>query len=178
MHRAFFAAAIIAFIPVTSFAMMGGGGYSGPMRGGGPGGFAADRDDYEAALRLMEKKDFAHAIPHLVRVLQVQQGDPDVLNFLGYASRMVGNYSDSLGYYQRALARNPDHKGAHEYLGELYLAMHQPDDARSQLAELTRLCPDGCVERDILTQAIAKYDAAANPPAAASSVAPAVPPTK
>lgn len=71
---------------------------------------------------------------------------------------MVGNYDDSLDDYQRALARNPDHRRAHEYLGELYLNMHQPDQARLQLAELTRLSPDGCVEKDTLTSSIANYE--------------------
>jgi tetratricopeptide (TPR) repeat protein len=174
MRRALFIAAVVTFTPVAAFAM-GGGGYSGSMRGYGPGGSSGDKEDYDIAMRLIDKQDYADAIPHLRRVLQSQQGNADVLNYLGYTSRMIGNYSDSLDYYQRALARNPDHKGAHEYLGELYLALHQPDQARSQLAELTRLCPDGCVEKDTLTQAIAKYDAAAGSPPAAPAGAPAAP---
>jgi tetratricopeptide (TPR) repeat protein len=128
---------------------------------------------------LLQKGNYAEAIPHLRRVLQVQQGNPDVLTYLGFSERMTGNYPDALDHYQRALARDPDHKGTRVYLGELYLAMHQPDQARAQLVELTRLCPDGCVERDALGQAIAKYAPAALPAVAPSPpTAPAAPPSK
>lgn len=172
MYRALFAAALLGVLASPCFAMMGSGGYRGPIRVYGPGGFDVDAEDYKAALSLLEKGNYAEAIPHLRRVLQVQQGDADVLTYLGFSERMVGNYPDALEHYLRALARNPDHKGAHVYLGELYLAMHEPDQARAQLAELTRLCPDGCVAKDALAQAIAKYETAASsaaPPAAPAS---------
>jgi tetratricopeptide (TPR) repeat protein len=175
MRRAIMIAAIASLAPLSALASMGGGGYGGGYGGGGAAGgslSAAGREEAETALRLIEKEDYADAIPHLKRALQVMQGNADILNYLGFTERMVGNYPDSLDYYQRALARNPDHKGAHEYLGELYLAMHQPDQARLQLAELDRLCPDGCTEKATLTQAIATY-MAANP----SAPAPATPAT-
>jgi len=95
-----------------------------------------------------------------------------VLNYLGYTHRMLGDYPGSLDFYQRALAINPDHKGAHEYLGELYLMIHDSASAEGQLAELTRLCPDGCEEKDVLTKAIADYHAAAHA-AATQTAAPA-----
>jgi hypothetical protein len=85
---------------------------------------------------------------------------------------MLGDYPGSLDFYQRALAINPDHKGAHEYLGELYLMVHDSASADGQLAELTRLCPDGCEEKDVLTKAIADYHAAAHA-AAMQTAAPA-----
>jgi tetratricopeptide (TPR) repeat protein len=170
MHRALFAAVLLSVLPVTTFAMMGGQ-YRAPIPVYGSSGFSPDLEEYKAALRLMEKGNYADAIPHLRRVLQVRQGDPDVLTFLGFSERMVGNYPDALEHYQRALARNPDHKGARVYLGELYLALHQPDRARAQLAELARLCPDGCVERASLTQAVENYATPA-PPAASAAPTP------
>jgi len=178
MYRTLFAAALLSTLPIVSFAMMmGSGQYRAPIPVYGSSNFSPGVEDYKTALHLMEKGSYADAIPHLRRVLQVQQGDPDVLTYLGFSERMVGNYPDALEHYQRALARNPDHKGAHVYLGELYLATHQPDQARAQLTELTRLCPDGCPARDALMQAIAKYDA--TPPASAAPAAltqPAAPP--
>jgi tetratricopeptide (TPR) repeat protein len=176
----------LSLVSVAAFAM-GGAGYSGGggYRGGmGSNGSAAARDEYDAALRLIEKQEYADAIPHLKHALMFMQGNADVLNYLGYTSRMTGDYPASLDYYQRALARDPDHKGAHEYLGELYLMMHQPDQARLQLAELVRLCPDGCVEKDTLTQALSAY-ATTNPsspaptgtPSAQPAPAAATPPT-
>ena len=162
----------LSLVSVAAFAMggySGGGGYRGGMMGSNSS--AAARDEYDAALRLIEKQDYAGAIPHLKHALMLQQGSADILNYLGYTARMTGDYPASLDYYQRALARNPDHKGAHEYLGELYLMMHQPDQARLQLAELVRLCPDGCVEKDTLTQALSAYatTTTSSPPAAPSA---------
>jgi len=178
MRRTTMIAALISLVPLSALASMGGGygggggGYGGGSAGGGIS--AVGREELQTAVHLIQTEDYADAIPHLKRALNVMQGNADILNLLGFTERMVGDYPDSLDYYQRALARNPDHKGAHEYLGELYLLMHQPDQARLQLAELDRLCPDGCAEKAALTQAIATYVAAV--PATPSPAAPAAPP--
>jgi lipoprotein NlpI len=94
---------------------------------------------------------------------------------------MIGDYSMSLTYYNRALAIDPNHKGVHEYLGELYLQMNDMKSAQDQLTTLASLCPSGCDERDMLTKAIAAYVPPAAPaatPAAsgASSTAPTTTP--
>jgi predicted Zn-dependent protease len=167
MRRSFLVAAFLSLAPVVAFGM---GGYGGGSMGGMPTmGQSPGKIDYEEALQLIDRKEYQAAIPHLQRALMARQGNADILNYLGFTSRMVGDYPASLDYYQRALARDPDHKGAHEYLGELYLNMHQPDQARAQLAELVRLCPDGCVERDTLTQSITTYEASASAPASTAA---------
>ncbi len=61
----------------------------------------------------------------------------------------------ALTYYTKALALDPDHKGAREYLGELYVETGQLDKAKEQLVVLTRLCPTGCEELEDLQKAIA-----------------------
>jgi tetratricopeptide (TPR) repeat protein len=132
-------------------------------------------EEYVTAIKVMQRGEFAEAIPQLRQALEAQPGNADILNFLGFSSRMVGAYDDSLDYYRRALARDPDHKGAHEYLGELYLTIHQLGNARGQLVELQRLCPNGCLERDTLTKDIADYEnvgAAAPPPVATAQASP------
>lgn len=108
---------------------------------------------------------------HLIRALRVEQGNADILNDLGYATRMEGDYPTAIDYLRRAITRDPDLRMAYVNPGTVYLALHQPDDARQQLAQLTRLCPDGCEEKDGLAQAIATYDPAAKaaPAAAAKS---------
>ena len=137
------------------------GGYGGGMTGSG-------FDDYSTAVRLIHHEKYAEAVPYLNRALQARP-NADVLNYLGYTHRMLGDYPGSLDFYQRALARDPDHKGAHEYLGELYLKMNQLANANAQLAELTRLCPGGCEEKDVLMKAIADYRLAAATPATPSA---------
>jgi tetratricopeptide (TPR) repeat protein len=150
----------------AAFAMGGGGG------GGGMGGYSGagmrgtmTQDDYSTAVRLIHHEKYADALPYLDRALSEKPNNADVLNYFGYTHRMLGNYPTSLDFYQRALARDPDHKGAHEYMGELFLKMHQLDQAKAQLAELIRLCPDDCDEKDVLTKAIGDYVLAANAPA-------------
>lgn len=135
----------------------------------------ASFDEYSTALRLINDQKYADAIPHLVRALADKPDNADILNYLGYTERMVGNYQISLDAYQRALHEDPDHKGAHEYLGELYLDLHDINSANAQLAELVRLCPDSCIERDTLTKAIAAYQANGATPNPAAATAQATP---
>jgi tetratricopeptide (TPR) repeat protein len=159
---------------------MGGGGSVGG--GGGYGGMTSSAptySDYQIAVRLIRHQQYAEAIPHLESALSNKPHDADILNYLGYTKRMVGQYDASLDYYKRALVEDPNHKGVHEYLGELYLQMHDQPSAQKELDTLASLCPSGCDERDALTKALATYtppaasaSAQANPPAASS------PPTK
>ena len=86
----------------------------------------------------------------------------DVLNYLGYASRKLGRFEQALGYYTQALALDPAHRGAHEYLGELLVELRQMDEARAQLARLDRLCPYGCAEREALAERIGAVMVGAN----------------
>jgi tetratricopeptide (TPR) repeat protein len=157
-----------ALLAASSAFAMGGMGGGGSMGGYGGGMTGAGFDDYATAVRLIHHEKYAEAVPYLNRALQTKP-TADVLNYLGYTHRMLGDYPGSLDFYTRALARDPDHKGAHEYLGELYLKMNQLANARAQLAELTRLCSDGCEERDVLTKAIADYQLAAAARAAPSA---------
>jgi predicted Zn-dependent protease len=157
---------------ITGAGAMGGGsggGYSGNMTVGGDSGGPSE---YSIAVRLIKHDKCGDALPHLNSALEKKPNNADVLNYLGYCQRKIGNYQYSLDYYNRALAIEPDHKGVHEYLGELYLAMNKPDDANKELATLATLCPRGCDEKDVLTKAISDYQAAQPAAAAPASTAP------
>jgi len=168
MHRTVALALCLGVLPVTAYAVGSGMGMYGTASfGGGGGGNASGvnaQEEYDQATRLMDKQDYADAIRHLIRVNHVQQGNAEILNDLGYAMRMTGDYDTSLSYLQRAIARNPDLKIAYANLGLLYLAMHKPDEAHQQLDALKRLCPNGCEEQDNLNQSIATYNVAAKVP--------------
>lgn len=45
----------------------------------------------------------------------------DIENYLGYAYRKSGQLQSAFTYYQRALQLDPCHRGAPEYIGEVYL---------------------------------------------------------
>jgi tetratricopeptide (TPR) repeat protein len=191
------AATVILASAGAAFAMGGGGG------GGSFNMPTATFDDYATAKRLIKHEEYADAIPHLEKALAKRPNSADILNYLGFAHRMVGmkdtdaqrdgEFRTSLAYYQQALAIDPNHKGVHEYLGELYLQLHDLNGAQRQMNILVTLCPEGCEERDTLSKAIEAYmppmenpagampaaaPAAATAPAAASTpVAPATPST-
>lgn len=119
-------------------------------------GTPAAADDYTEAERAVKTREYEKAIAALQRILARQPGNVDALNYLAYSHRELGRYDVSLGYYQQALALNPDHRGANEYLGELYLRLGKMKEARAQLAKLQRICGRGCEEYEALRAAIAK----------------------
>ncbi|MDH3229059.1 MAG: tetratricopeptide repeat protein [Alphaproteobacteria bacterium] len=116
--------------------------------------------EYGDALKAIKAGDYGRAVALLERVVAKQPANADAWNNLGYSERHRNHFEKSLMAYQRALAINPDHRGANEYLGELYLQIGSPAQARSQLKKLQALCPRGCEEADDLGKAIRSYEAA------------------
>jgi len=58
-----------------------------------------------------------------------------------------------------ALELKPDHRGANEYLGELYLQMGKLEKAEEQLARLDKICFFSCQELSEIQKAIQMYKA-------------------
>ena len=114
-------------------------------------------DPYRTAVRLIHHEKYADAIPYIDQAAVDKPLSASVLSYAGYAHSKVAEYGTALDYLHRALAADPDNKPAHEYLGETNLAMHNMTAANAQLAELARLCPGGCDEKEALTKAIADY---------------------
>lgn len=108
------------------------------------------REAYAAAVGLIHQARYADALAKLDAAQVAIGPHPDILNYRGFASRKLGRFDAAFGYYREALALNPDHRGANEYLGELYLQLGRTDEARRQLARLDTLCPYGCAEREEL----------------------------
>ena len=103
----------------------------------------------------IKAKDFKAAIAELDGMIDNGVQHADVYNLLGFSLRKSGDHAKALTFYKKALDFAADHKGAHEYLGELYVETGQLPQAREQLAVLARLCPQGCEEREDLEKAIA-----------------------
>ena len=61
-------------------------------------------------------------------------------------------------YYEKAFSLDPRHKGAHEYIGELYLKLKQLEKANEHLAKLDSICFFSCEELDELKEAIQAYE--------------------
>jgi predicted Zn-dependent protease len=112
---------------------------------------------YERAVDLIESSGYEKALRILEKLNREDPGNADVLNMLGYANRKLGRLEPALGFYREALAIEPRHLGANEYLGELYLQTDELAKAEERLAELAAACPSGCEEREELAEAIDAY---------------------
>jgi tetratricopeptide (TPR) repeat protein len=62
----------------------------------------------------------------------------DIENYVGYAYYQLRQMGPAMHYYQKALAHNHRHRGVHEHLGELYLAVGESAKAEQQLAILEK----------------------------------------
>ena len=81
----------------------------------------APMSEYSLARKALDDGDYDVAINKLARLRDQDPGDADVLNLLGYGYRKIGDFDQARGYYLQALAADPKHRGANEYIGELYL---------------------------------------------------------
>ena len=138
------------------------GAIGAPPAASGAGGDDTDGTDetrtgYERAVELVEAADYEEALEILVTLNRNEPGNADVLNMLGFAHRKLGRVETAFDYYRDALAIEPRHLGANEYLGELYLETGELEKAEERLGELVAACPSGCEERDELSEAIAAY---------------------
>jgi tetratricopeptide (TPR) repeat protein len=116
---------------------------------------------YAKGKALVAAKEWADAIIQLEEADKAQPNNADTNNLLGFSNRKLGKLDVSLTYYKKALAVDPKHLGAHEYLGELYLMMKDPIKAKAELATLSTLCGTKCEQFLDLKKAIAAYKPAA-----------------
>ena len=119
--------------------------------GGGGGSDDSSSDSlYKTSVSLikragkLEKKDnkakaeklYAQAFEKLSEALKKDKKNPDILNYMGFTSRKIGNFSEAEDYYLRGLAIDPKHNGINEYLGELYVQTDRIDKAKERLEVL------------------------------------------
>jgi tetratricopeptide (TPR) repeat protein len=113
-----------------------------------------DAPDLTSVRAKIKAKDFKGAIAELTPLLETHQ-HADVYNLMGFSLRKSGDYKQAYTFYRKALEFDPEHKGALEYLGELYVETGQVDKAKEHVTLLKKLCPSGCEELADLEQAIA-----------------------
>lgn len=148
------------FLSVISLSAAFGLLFSPAVPAAGTGGSSDSQDVAEKldrAENLIENGDYGDAVPILEKVVEADDDNADAYNYLGFAHRNLGDYETSKRYYDRALAIDANHRGAREYLGELYLKLDDLDSAQEQLAKLDEICVTGCSEYDELKRAIDDY---------------------
>jgi len=120
---------------------------------------AASPSKYDQAVGFIESKNFNSAIALLEDVTKTQPKNADAWNWLGFAYRSTERFDEAFVAYNEALKIDPDHDGANEYLGELYLMTGDLAAAEQQLEILDGNCSFSCTEYNQLKDAIAAYKA-------------------
>ena len=79
------------------------------------------------------KKLYSEAFKKLEKAHSSDKNNPDILNYMGYTSRKVGNFDEAEKFYLNGLSLKPNHNGINEYLGELYVQTNRIDEANERL---------------------------------------------
>ncbi|MEX2642295.1 MAG: tetratricopeptide repeat protein [Acetobacterales bacterium] len=149
MRRLLMILALLAAAPAAALAAGSGSSWDS--------GSTPENSNFIAGRKAAEAGDYRKAIGELEKVVATSPRNADAHNLLGFSHRKLGNSDKAMQHYQTALSADPDHKGANEYLGELYLQMGEVAKAEERLARLDRICLLGCAEYTELKKAIAAY---------------------
>lgn len=103
---------------------------------------------------MISKNDFKAARAALLLLDKEFANNADINNLLGFSSRKLKDYRSSATYYTKALRINPNHLGALEYQGELFITTKKVADAKKNLQKLKTLCGVNCEEYKDLKKAI------------------------
>lgn len=135
--------------------------HAADMPGGGPAPAQPTVAERLAkARRAVEAKEWSAAQRELNVALREDPRNADVHNLLGYTwrKRSTPDLVKAFEHYNMALKFNPEHRGAHEYIGEAYLIEKRPAEAERHLAELERICGGrDCEEYRDLARAIEEF---------------------
>ena len=96
-------------------------------------------------------KRYEKALKLLLKSNKKKPNNPDILNYLGFTTRKLGDFNQGEKYYLEGLVIEPGHIGINEYLGELYVATNRMDLAKERL-EILKAC--NCEEYQDLKQII------------------------
>ena len=94
---------------------------------------------------------YKKAIKSLLEANNLDPSNPDILNFLGFSHRKIGDYDNAEIYYALGLEIDPKHIGINEYMGELFVVTNRMDEAKKRLAVLESC---NCKEYNELKQVI------------------------
>ena len=81
-------------------------------------------------------KRYEKALELLLKSNKKKPNNADILNYLGFTTRKLGDFKKGEKYYLEGLTIEPGHIGINEYLGELYVATNRLDLAKERLAIL------------------------------------------
>jgi len=114
----------------------------------------------EGARAAIDQKDWTQAQRVLRNGLSQDPRNAHYHNLYAYSIRKGASPDMNLVFkhYNEALRINPEHRGAHEYIGEAYLMVGNLPKAKEHLAALDRLCLLPCAEYSDLKKAVAEFE--------------------
>ena len=102
----------------------------------------------------IDAKQYQSAINELEIMVEKNDDNADAFNLLGFSNRKLQRYDVAEEYYLQALKIDPKHKGAMEYLGELYVETGRMEQANQMLVRLDETCFLSCDEYKMLKEYI------------------------
>ena len=106
----------------------------------------SDGADLSAVTELVDSGNYDMAIDKIETMLKDDSENADLYNYLAYSQRKTGDFNSAAQNYERALMIDPEHLGALEYQGELFMQTGKPEMAQENLARLEQLCGMDCEE--------------------------------
>jgi tetratricopeptide (TPR) repeat protein len=104
------------------------------------------------------KVKYLKAIDYLVEANYQKPNNPDILNYLGYSHRKIGDFENAEVYYKLGLDINPNHVGINEYLGELYVQTGRIEEAKMRLKVLENCkCEEFEELKNVINSGKSKY---------------------
>ena len=96
------------------------------------------------------KKLYSKAFNKLEKAHKSDKKNPDILNYMGFTTRKIGNFEQAEKFYLEGLKIKPNHNGINEYLGELYVQTNRIDKANERLAVLKNCNCDEYKELELI----------------------------
>ena len=95
---------------------------------------------FARAVASLEEGHYEEAIDALFVIVGEDPENADIFHQLGYANSQLQNYDQALTFYHRALNIEPEHAGAHAYIGKVYLEIGDLTMAQHHLGQLDLIC--------------------------------------
>lgn len=102
----------------------------------------------------IDAENWNAAIEKLTLIVAANPQSADAYNLLGYSFRNAGNTSRAMQAYDKALDLDPNHTGALEYQGVLFVMEGDLDKANANLVRIEAICGTACEEYEELAEAI------------------------
>ena len=118
---------------------------------------STDDERFMAGYWLAKHGYYQEAIDVLSKI--DKSDDPRILNYIGYATRKLGNIDQALVFYRKAISLDPDYVMSRAYMGEAFLAKGDRHAALTQLREIAQRCGTSCEAYRKLSSTIAAQTA-------------------